>query len=157
MSRRNVSFTAILTAILLMLALTAAGGASARGRHYVAGSAGVGDPYYPLYGNGGYNVGHYLLKLSYAPSSGRLVGSATITARATQNLYQFNLDLQGLHVRSVAVNGHRAGWSRSQDHELSIRPRHKLDRGDQFTTVVRLWRRSEITDLRRPRVRIPAY
>jgi len=34
------------------------------------------------------------------------------------------------------VNGHGASWSRSQDHELSIRPRHKLDRGDQFTTVV---------------------
>ena len=68
MSRRNVSFTAILTAILLMLALTAAGGASARGRHYVAGSAGVGDPYYPLYGNGGYDVGHYLLKLSMPPA-----------------------------------------------------------------------------------------
>lgn len=119
------------------MALTAAGGASARGRHYVAGSAGVGDPYYPLYGNGGYNVGHYLLNLSYAPSSGRLQGSATISARAKQNLDQFNLDLQGLHVRSVVVNGKRAHWSRSQDHELTIRPRHKLDRGDHFTTVVR--------------------
>jgi hypothetical protein len=137
MARRTLSLTAILTAIFLTVALAAAGGASARGRHYVAGSAGVGDPYYPLYGNGGYNVGHYLLKLSYSPSSDRLHGKATISARATQNLYQFNLDLQGLHVRSVAVDGERARWSRSQDHELTIRPRHKLDRGDHFTTVIR--------------------
>jgi len=34
------------------------------------------------------------------------------------------------------VDGERAHWSRSQDHELTIRPRHKLDRGDHFTTVV---------------------
>jgi hypothetical protein len=35
--------------------------AAAAGPHYVAGAAGVGDPYYPLYGNGGYDVQHYHL------------------------------------------------------------------------------------------------
>ena len=34
-----------------------------------------------------------------------LVGRAVILARATQDLSQFNLDLQGLTVRSVGVDG----------------------------------------------------
>jgi hypothetical protein len=43
------------------------------------GRPGVGDDYYPLYGNGGYDVAHYLLKLSYDPATDRLVGVATIS------------------------------------------------------------------------------
>ena len=63
------------------------------------GAAGIGDPYYPNAGNGGYDVAHYGLDLSYQPSSNRLTGVATITARATQDLSTFNLDLEGLTVR----------------------------------------------------------
>jgi aminopeptidase N len=109
---------------------TAAGGCR-------AGAPGVGDPYYPLYGNGGYDVRHYLLKLSYNPATDRLVGVATITARATQSLCRFNLDFQGMTVRSVAVDGKRANWSRSQDHELTVTPQRHLRKGKRFTTVVR--------------------
>jgi hypothetical protein len=65
------------------------------------GRPGVGDDYYPLYGNGGYDVRHYLLKVSYDPATDRLDGIATISARATQNLSQFNLDFVGLTVRST--------------------------------------------------------
>ncbi|MGH3659860.1 MAG: hypothetical protein ACRDUA_24735, partial [Micromonosporaceae bacterium] len=90
-----------------------------------------------LYGNGGYDVKHYLLKLSYNPATDRLVGVATITARATQNLCRFNLDFQGMTVRSVAVNGKRARWSRSADHELTVTPQRHLKKGKRFTTVVR--------------------
>ena len=43
------------------------------------GAAGIGDPYYPGAGNGGYDVAHYGLDLSYQPSSNRLTGVATIT------------------------------------------------------------------------------
>jgi hypothetical protein len=101
------------------------------------GAAGVGDPYYPLYGNGGYDVGHYDLSVSYDPATGELVGRAVILATATQDLSQFNLDLQGLTVRSVRVDGTRARWSRSQDHELTVLPSHGLRDGGRFTTVVR--------------------
>jgi hypothetical protein len=52
-------------------------------------------PTTPLYGNGGYDVGHYLLNIRYNPATDRLVGVATISARATQNLCRFNLDFQG--------------------------------------------------------------
>jgi hypothetical protein len=98
---------------------------------------GVGDDYYPLYGNGGYDVAHYLLKISYNPATDRLVGVATISARATETLCRFNLDFQGMTVRSVVVDGKRARWSRSQDHELTVTPRHQLTRGRRFTTMVR--------------------
>jgi len=102
-----------------------------------AGAPGVGDPYYPLYGNGGYDVKHYLLKLTYNPATDRLAGVATISARATQSLCRFNLDFQGMTVRSVAVDGKRARWARSADHELTVTPQRHLKKGKRFTTVVR--------------------
>jgi hypothetical protein len=75
--------------------------------------------------------------VSYEPATNRLVGVATIFARATENLCSFNLDFQGMTVRSVVVDGKRAAWSRSQDHELTVTPGHALKKGRRFTTVVR--------------------
>lgn len=100
------------------------------------GAPGIGDPYFPLDGNGGYDVGHYLLDVRYAPQTDRLTGVATISARATQHLSRFNLDLVGLTVRSITVDGKPARWSRSGD-ELTVTPRHGLRKGSRFTTVVR--------------------
>ena len=114
-----------------------AAGDTARSRGCHAGAPGVGDDYYPLYGNGGYDVAHYLLKISYNPATDRLVGVATISARATETLCRFNLDFQGMTVRSVVVDGRKARWARSQDHELTVTPRHQLKQGRRFTTVVR--------------------
>ena len=37
------------------------------------GAPGIGDPYYPAYGNGGYDVSHYDLRLKYRTD--RVVGS----------------------------------------------------------------------------------
>jgi aminopeptidase N len=115
---------------------SSAGSAAGAGRCR-AGAPGVGDDYYPLYGNGGYDVGHYLLKVSYDPASDRLVGTAVISARASESLCRFNLDFQGMTVRSVVVDGRRARWSRSADHELTVTPQHRLRKGRRFTTVVR--------------------
>jgi hypothetical protein len=39
---------------------------------------------------------------------------ATISARATETLRRFNLDFQGMTVRSVVVDGRKARWARSQ-------------------------------------------
>ena len=100
------------------------------------GAPGVGDAYFPNYGNGGYDVRHYLLKVAYDPPTDRLTGVATISATATQNLSRFNLDFVGLTVRSIKVNGRAASWSRT-DHELMVTPRHGLPKGHRFTTVVR--------------------
>nr|WP_284287461.1 hypothetical protein [Angustibacter aerolatus] len=49
-----------------------------------AGSAGIGDPYYPTYGNGGYDVTNYDVRVGYTPRTDRLTGRTTVTATATQ-------------------------------------------------------------------------
>ena len=142
---RAAIVVAAFTAFMLATTTLAGAGASAgrpagdtgSGGRCHAGAPGVGDDYYPLYGNGGYDVRHYLLKVSYDPPTDRLTGVATISSRATENLCRFNLDLQGLTVRSVAVDGRPARWSRSLDHELTVTPKHPLRKGERFTTVVR--------------------
>jgi aminopeptidase N len=135
--RAAVVAALVATTLAAMTLAPAAASTGAQAGGCRAGAPGVGDPYYPLYGNGGYDVQHYLLKISYNPATDRLVGVATITARATQSLCRFNLDFQGMTVRSVKVDGKRARWSRSQDHELTVTPQRHLRKGKRFTTVVR--------------------
>ena len=62
------------------------------GRELLPRRSGIGDPYYPAYGNGGYDVSHYDLRLKYQPATDELEGTATLLARATQDLSRFNLD-----------------------------------------------------------------
>jgi len=100
------------------------------------GAPGVGDDYYPLAGNGGYDVRNYGLRLSYDPASKHLRGSARIKARATQALSRFNLDLLGLRVHRVVVDGHPASYRR-HGQELVITPASPLRRGERFVTTVR--------------------
>lgn len=71
-------------------------------------------PYFPLDGNGGYDVEHYALGLRFDPATGELDGVATITAAATQNLSRFNFDFDGLTVRSITVDGDPATWNRAR-------------------------------------------
>ncbi|MEV4759847.1 M1 family metallopeptidase [Micromonospora sp. NPDC049559] len=118
----------------LAVALAGATPGMATGGGYRPGSPGVGDSYYPTYGNGGYDVLHYDLDVRYQPSSDELTGRAVIRARATQNLSSFNLDLVGLTVDAVTVDGRRAAWSRT-DHELTVVSR--LADRKSFTVEVR--------------------
>ncbi|MFL6062843.1 MAG: M1 family aminopeptidase [Marmoricola sp.] len=114
--------------------LLIAPGALARSS-YSPGSPGIGDPYFPLDGNGGYDVAHYDLALRYQPSTRVLVGRATIRAVATKSLSRFDLDLRGLTVDAVRVAGRGAHWSRYR-HELVITPAHGIAKGHAFTVVV---------------------
>ncbi|MFC9930270.1 M1 family metallopeptidase [Streptomyces sp. NPDC127190] len=122
------------TAVLLALALT--GTACDGGVHGTPGGSGVRDPYFPRAGNGGYDVGHYDLTLDYTPHGHHLTGTAVITARATQDLSAFDLDLSGLHVDSVTVEGRPARFNRAGQ-ELTVRPHDDLTRGETFSTTVR--------------------
>ena len=139
-ARMAVVGAVLVVTTLLGAALAPAGASTGTsgggGGRFRPGAPGVGDDYFPLYGNGGYDVKHYLLKVSYDPATDRLVGVATISARATQNLSRFNLDFVGLTVRSIKVDGRPASWSRTE-HELTVTPRHGLRDGRRFTTVVR--------------------
>lgn len=118
--------------------LTLAPAASAAGSHvrYTPGAAGYGDSYFPLDGNGGYDALHYGLDISYVPATDRLDGTVAMTARATQNLSRFDLDLKDLTVSSVTVNGRSADF-RQDGQELVITPRHGLRENSVFVTTVR--------------------
>ncbi|MFF9782850.1 M1 family metallopeptidase [Streptomyces nigrescens] len=127
-ARRTSRWLALATAVASAATLAAAPGAS-------PGAPGVGDSYFPGLGNGGFDALHYDLGVSYHPGSGRLDGRTKLTARATQNLSAFDLDLQKLTVDTVRVNGRRAHFGRSGD-EITVRPDFPLRRGKKFTVTV---------------------
>jgi aminopeptidase N len=99
------------------------------------GAAGTGDPYFPLLGNGGYDVRHYDLSFSYDPATDRLDGTMVIQARAKQDLSRFDLDLQQLEVTAVRVNDEPAAFSRDGQ-ELQVTPRNRLQVGSTFSAAV---------------------
>src|SRR5690606_12015396 len=84
--RKRAGFTTAATGLPVLLLTSTASAAPG------PGSPGVGDPYYPLDGNDGYDVSHYDVRVSYQPESDRLSGTTTILAKATQDLTTFNLD-----------------------------------------------------------------
>ncbi|OZM70876.1 peptidase M1 [Amycolatopsis antarctica] len=95
-----------------------------------------GDSYLPAHGNGGYSVRHYDLELDYRLVSNRLSGRARIHCVATQPLSGLTLDLAGLRVGRVFVNGVPARFSRAL-HKLRIRPARSLPDGAEFLVEVR--------------------
>jgi hypothetical protein len=109
--------------------------ASGEGVGFRPGDDSAGDPYVGKLGNGGYDVSHYDLDVRYDPGSDMLWGTATIEAVATQNLSRFNLDLRGLTVRSVTVDGAQAKWQHLKG-ELRTTPGAGVPQGTGFTTVV---------------------
>jgi len=125
-------FRAFAVLLCLLAAASFAGGAAAA---FSPGSPGLGDPFFPLAGNGGYDVSHYSLALSYEPSSNQLAGTATITARATQDLSRFDLDLRGFTISRLDVDNRAATFSRDGQ-ELVVTPRSGIRNGTSFTVVV---------------------
>lgn len=99
-----------------------------------AGSDGIGDPYFPKYGNGGYRVGRYDIDVIYHPGSNRLQGATVVRAWAKQRLSRFNLDLL-VRASKVRVNGHQARF-RQTKHELIVKPRSPLRDGHRFRVQV---------------------
>jgi len=86
----------------------------------VNGSLTSNDSLVPGSGNGGYDATHYNIDLTYQPPVGAT--PATINATTTINaavtgapLCSFGLDLLGLTVSSVTVNGSAASFDRIQD------------------------------------------
>jgi aminopeptidase N len=100
-----------------------------------AGAAGVGDPYFPTYGNAGYQVEHYDLAVTYDPASKQLGGEATIRAVATADLGSFSLDLIGLTAGAVEVDGAEAELDQG-DGKLYITAPARLAESAGFTVTV---------------------
>jgi aminopeptidase N len=101
----------------------------------LVGEPGLGDPYFPDMGNGGYDVRHYTLDLDVDMERNRLEAIATLEATATEPLGRFNLDFAGFDIGSLTVNGAAAGFERDGG-ELSVTPAQPLSAGDEFTAVV---------------------
>lgn len=120
----------------VMLLAPAATSAGARGDPPPApGAAGLGDPLFPLLGNGGYDVQHYDLAFTWLPAGRVLRARTEVTAVATQALSRFDLDFAGNTVQSVTVDGRPARFTRDGE-ELVITPAEPLRRGQRFRTVV---------------------
>lgn len=101
-----------------------------------AGAAGIGDPYFPELGNGGYDVAHYRLDLALDVAAGGISdGLATVTATATQDLAGFNLDFRGLAIERIAVDGQAAAFERLEA-ELVVTPTAPIPTGEEFTVEV---------------------
>ncbi|MCO5992744.1 M1 family metallopeptidase [Actinoallomurus rhizosphaericola] len=136
----RISLSALLVAALTACSSTANSArptAAAAPAAAAVGAASVGDPYVPGDGNGGYDVQHYSLDLRITPkATPELTGTATVTAVATGPLARFDLDLTGLNVSEVTVDGRTASYSRSGS-ELAVTAPKPIARGGRFAVRVR--------------------
>lgn len=99
------------------------------------GSSGLGDPYYPNYGNSGYDAKRYTISLQWIPARSTLTGSTVITARSTQPLRSFYVDLR-LPVTSVIVNGVDARFERKNDVDVKITPKTMIADNSAFEVLI---------------------
>ena len=96
----------------------------------------VDDPIFPALGNSGYNAKHYDIALSWFAGDGSIDATMTMTARARRSMSSFSLDLAGLSVSEVRVNGAVATPSR-KGHKLVITPATPIAKGTTFIARVR--------------------
>ena len=132
MEHRALYRLAVPAAAALLTLTAGCTGSTVQGR---PGASGLRDPYFPKAGNGGYDVAHYELDLGYDPADGILHGTAVITARAERGLSSFNLDLSGLKVEGITVQGRGARFNRTGN-ELTVRPAEDLTAGEVFRTEI---------------------
>jgi len=102
---------------------------------------GVGDSFYPFLGNGGYDVLHYNISMNVDTESREISALVGITARATEDLQEFNLDLAGLDVLAVVVANPDGSDPVDAEfirygHELAVDPGRVLAEGTAFTASV---------------------
>lgn len=129
------SRSALVFGCAALLASAGPGAASQQSGGFTPGAAGLGDPFFPGAGNGGYDVSNYSLVLDYEPATNQLVGVASITATATQKLSRFDLDLRGFTISLLTVNGRAASYARDGQ-ELIVTPRKGLASGKPFVVTV---------------------
>jgi aminopeptidase N len=103
--------------------------------HAEEGSETLGDPTAPELGNGGYQAEHYALDLTYDFEGDNLDGDVTMDAVAEQDLDRFSVDLIGLDVHEVTVNGDPADFAHTND-KLRIDPPEVLPDDEEFEVVV---------------------
>lgn len=101
----------------------------------VPGADGLGDPYFPELGNGGYDVQHYTLDLAWDEEINSIAGMVTLAITATEDLSTFNLDFLGFIIDSITLNGVDVDWERD-GRELIITPPEPLLNESTFEVAV---------------------
>lgn len=126
-----------LTSLLTLITAVALGGIPASAQAAPErGTWGIGDDYYPMDGNGGYDVVRYSIDNAYSFRTGVLRGRTVVRLRTTQELSSFNLDLL-LPVRSVRIGGRAVPNDKPTRHELRVRPRRAIPSGEVVNVEVR--------------------
>ncbi|MDI2132061.1 M1 family metallopeptidase [Yinghuangia seranimata] len=132
---RRAASTLAACAALLLVVPSASADTDANSDKGTPGSAGLGDPLFPLSGNGGYRVSHTRLDLDWQAPKTAFPAVATIEAVATQSLSRFDLDFAGNTLGRVLVDGKPAQAVRDGD-ELVVTPGHTLRKGRSFKVRV---------------------
>lgn len=114
---------------ILVILLGVIGGVGAQ-------DAGMGDPYFPSLGNGGYDAQHYTLDLAVDMDENAIAGTVSIDAQATNDLSVFNLDFIGYTISAIEVNGEPVDFLRQEERELIITPAETIHAGEDFTVAV---------------------
>ena len=91
--------------------------------------------YFPHRGDRSYAVAHYDLTLSYHLDSNQLRGKAVLSAVAVSDLRELRLDLSGLRVTRVTVDGAGARFVTKSQHVL-VRPKDPIRAGADFSVTV---------------------
>ena len=120
-------------AVAAVLVASLAG--TAQAETFSPGSPGLADPFFPLAGNGGYDVSHYDLDVRYRPGSHMATATTRVSANATQGLSRFDLDFLGPRITRLTVDGIEARFTRDGQ-ELIITPPSPIDDGTAFEVVV---------------------
>lgn len=92
------------------------------------------DPYLPQSGSTAYRVTHYDLRLDYHAAPNRLAGIATLDIEPVEAVDSFKLDLTGLTVTKVYVNGKTTRFKQSPG---QVTVRSKLTPGEAVQAEIR--------------------
>lgn len=100
------------------------------------GSDGIGDPYFPKMGNGGYDAQHYTLDLTVDVKNNTISGTVTMDAKVTEDLSSFDLDFTGFQISAVTLDGKPVQYNH-KDGELVVIPQAApLKTGEMITVGV---------------------
>ena len=131
----NLSGRSIVVAVIMCMFSVPVSFATEKVTEHAGGSPGLGDPYFPLAGNGGYQAEHYSLNLAVFPKRRFLIAHAVISAQATEPLDEFDLDFRGFHIDELTVDDQPADFDR-RGQELIITPATRIDRNAMFEVEV---------------------
>ena len=92
--------------------------------------------YVPGHGDRRYAVRHYDLELTYKVPTNHLAGTATLTVRALEAVRELAIDLAGLHVGKVLVDGKPPARHTHRGGRLVVRLREERQSGAEFAVRI---------------------